>query len=189
MVIIAAAVLVPFGGLVAWGLSALHEPIELPPRANVTAVPVAPVAVAPVVVEPPSLPAAALEVAPEALATPSPVASAPAPTVLQNLPPVSPAEAQEQALTRRAVIEQLEPVVRDCFPQNPLDRRRGDPRAAATFDVLPDGTVTDVQVRSKRADPALTRCVTAALQTAVVDPNRGIPEEPVHHTFHFKSKR
>ena len=173
LLLIAAAVLVPFGLLVAWGLSALQDdPVALSPLP----VPEAAVVAAP---EPP--PVVRVEVAAPAPAPAVQPAPAPAPAP-EPAPPEPPAP--DEAALRAAVVDQLNPVVHVCFLEM-NDRLRQAIRVSATFNTTEAGTLNNVRVKMKSADPYVVACVQDALEGAVLDKARGLPRGAMRHTFTF----
>lgn len=167
--VIAAAVLVPFGVLVAWALSALgeapppplpvHEPLPVPVVVARTEPPPRPP-------EPEPLPAPVVE------AAPPPAAEEPAP------PPT------DEAVIRAAVVEQLTPQVNTCFldTAGPLKQTV---RISATFETDQAGRLHEVRVKMKSADPYLVACVQDTLEGATLDPAKGLPKGTLRHTFSF----
>ncbi len=169
LVLIAAAVLVPFGLLVAWGLAALgDEPPPLPPPARVEPAPPAPA-----VVESP------------------PVARVPPPPAPQPAPPPEPPPEEppppgprDEATVRAAVVDQLNPVVHICFLEM-NDRLKQSIKVVTSFDTTETGALTNVSVKMKSADPYVVACVQDALEGATLDQARGLPNGTMRHTFSF----
>jgi hypothetical protein len=180
-VLIALAIIVPFCALVAWGLMSTRDassssvpspaPSPAPVPAAVAAVPV------PVV-------AAVAPVAPAAAPTPAPAEVAPAkPAELVPVDTSLPEPADADA--RRAVLEQVTPAVQGCIDKL---RPRKDDRVMTGFDVKPDGSLTEVRVKTHGRAPALIDCITKALQASHVDPAKGIPKSPMRHAFEAKGR-
>lgn len=173
LLLIAAAVLLPFAALVAWGLSALErEPIALPPPA----------------VEPMPLPSAEPAPAPAPIVRAPPPAAAVAPSAAPveapREEPPPPAPPTDEATIRQAVVDQLNPAVHLCFlEQN--DRLRQPIRISATFDATETGALSNVRVKMKSADPYVVACVQDALEGSVLDKARGLPQGTMRHTFTF----
>lgn len=173
MLLIAAAVLVPFAALVWWGLAALqHEPQPVTPPAPPVAAPVQ--APAPAVPAPP-------RAAPPPVVAPTAPADEPEPAPAAG--PDRPPMAEEAA--RAAVVEQLKPVVQTCFGD--ADPRAKRPlRVSALFQTRPDGSVVNVRLKMKSADPYLLACVQDALEGAHLDPAQGLPSGEMRYTFGVK---
>ena len=167
LLLIAAAVLLPFAALVAWGLSALErEPIALPP---------------PAVIEPAPLPEP--QPSPIARAAPPPPPPQPAPPPPEEPPPPAPPPTDE-ATIRQAVVDQLNPAVHLCFLDT-NEKLRQSIRLSATFDTTETGALYNVRVKMKSADPYLVACVQDALEGSVLDKARGLPQGTMRHTFTF----
>lgn len=166
LLLIAAAVLLPFAALVAWGLSALDpEPVALPPP----------------VAEPAPMP---VEPVPVARAAPpaAPPQPQPAPEPVPEEPPPPPPT--DEATIRQAVVDQLNPVVHLCFLDT-NEKLRQAIRIAATFETSETGALYNVRVKMKSADPYLVACVQDALEGSVLDKARGLPQGTMRHTFTF----
>jgi hypothetical protein len=86
---------------------------------------------------------------------------------------------------RRAVLEQLSPAVEACIAKLPM--RKPD-HVMTGFDVQPDGSISNVRVKTHARAPALIDCVTQALKGAHVDPAQGIPKSPMRHAFEAKGR-
>lgn len=166
LLLIAAAVLLPFAALVAWGLWALEsEPVALP------VMPV--VEPAPMPVEPQPVPVA------RAAPPPAPL---PQPPPEEPAPPAAPPT--DEATVRQAVVDQLNPAVHLCFLDT-NDKLRQAIRVSATFDTTETGALSNVRVKMKSADPYLVACVQDALEGSVLDTARGLPRGTMRHTFTF----
>lgn len=171
LAIIALAVLVPFAALVGWGLSTLSdEPLPLPPPQAEPAPPPAP----PIAERP----------------RPEP-APAPVPVPVPPPEPPAPAAAIDDAAAelakmepKQALLHELTPLVNLCFLD--LDGRfKQVIHVAASFDPQADGTVTNVRLKMKSADPYLTACVQDALEGARISLPQGMPQGSIRHTFIF----
>jgi hypothetical protein len=174
LLLIAAAVLVPFTALVWWGLAAVgHEPGEAAAAPAVT-----PVAA------PAELPAPA----PAPARVEAPTAAEPVAPPIAAAPEPEPAPQQADDPVRAVVVEQLNPVLQPCFSDQ-VGRLRKKVRVSTQFDTRPDGSLTHVKVTMKSADPYLIACLQDALEGAHLDPARGLPPGALRHTFAFNPGR
>ncbi|MBL8954435.1 MAG: hypothetical protein JNK82_26895 [Myxococcaceae bacterium] len=170
LMLIAAAVLVPFAVLVGWGLSALSD---TPPPVPVSSRPAQPPPLPTVVqAEPPPAPRAGRI---------EPAAEAP----VEPPPPVEPTPPEPRAVEpKAAVVKQLEPLVNLCFIDDSA-RLRQVVRVSTVFEPMPDGTLSRVQVRMMGADPYVTACVQDALEGARLSLPQGMSQGSMRHTFIF----
>jgi hypothetical protein len=185
LVLIAIVVLVPFVGLVVWGLSGddapRPPPLALEPMAESSSPP-------PPVIDTHKEPPAPLPTPLNAMARLDPANRPEAPATPV---PVAPREQREAAESRggadelhQAAVTQLRPNIERCFSEHRAEVK-GKLLVRMMFTVSPDGQIQRPRLKVSDPSPYLQACLDDAIANTQIDVSRGVPVGNVRGRFDF----